>query len=461
MYQFNELNERLNNINVDFDDDDMDMALSQCSQDLLVPKSVRNQVKSSETVSGRFGAPVSDAQVNDLVSGLKPKNSKHQENWALRVWSDWASSRNASLATEELSFGPIPETLDPNVPQSVIEYWAKKFIVEVKNAQGGDYNPASVKQLVIGLQRHLREKCGWQGHSFLDHRSPVYKVLDARIKHLNRIGVGLEVKRADIVTEVDEKLLWDKKIFDTETSKGLFHAIFFYTGKVLALRGREEHRNLAIEQFKIKTDSKGTEYLEFWPIVRKNNQGTIEHSKIRKEPIKHFDDPANPRSYVKLLKLYLQALPENCGPFYRRPLAGKSVRYGKHPVGVNTIGTALKDIFKAAGINDTRNVSNHGLRATAASTLFNAGFGRSTIVGRTGHRSNAVDSYLRDSEEMQKNFSRCLDPAPLNFDLKVDGVEVPFPAFEVQEKAQDSVKRDHDKIEVHIEYGEKKVKFFV
>ena len=98
------------------------------------------------------------------------------------------------------------------------------------------------------------------------------------------------------------------------------NAAFFYNGKVLALRGREEHRNLRLEQFRFKVTTDGKRYIEFWPIARKNLQGDAQHTKIRPECIKQFDSDAS-NSYYKIIKKYIEALGKNEGSFYWKPAA--------------------------------------------------------------------------------------------------------------------------------------------
>ena len=63
--------------------------------------------------------------------------------------------------------------------------------------------------------------------------------------------------------------------------------------------------------------------------------------------------------------------------------------------GVNILGNKLKDLFKDAGIDDDRRIPNHGLRVASATSMFEAGLNSRTIAMRTGHKSNAIDNYIR------------------------------------------------------------------
>ena len=62
-------------------------------------------------------------------------------------------------------------------------------------------------------------------------------------RQLHSDGVGCESK---VITKKEENLLWSKKILGLHSP---VTAVFFYVGKVLCLKGREEHRDLKLSQF--------------------------------------------------------------------------------------------------------------------------------------------------------------------------------------------------------------------
>uniref|UniRef100_T1KN90 ZMYM2-like/QRICH1 C-terminal domain-containing protein n=1 Tax=Tetranychus urticae TaxID=32264 RepID=T1KN90_TETUR len=358
------------------------------------------------SIESRYGDIFNENDVVEYVESAKPTNTKRHEDWVVKLWSDWAEHRLKNNAAESIG---LPTKLELVVNCEHIINWVIKFILEIKNNEGKDYTPTSIKCIAAALYRYLKAR-GYKGVSFLSRHSPVCSVIDAKLKKLKASGIGLQVKRADCVQISDEAKLWDENVLNMSTSHGLLNAVFFYNGKVLALRGRSEHKDLQIEQFQLKNDGDGKNYVEFWPLVRKTAQGSVKHSKIRSEAIKQFDTTNN-NSYYKLIKLYLSKLPVQSGPFYRRPITGKSEpRYSIQLVGINTIGTMLKKMFNEAGIVDDRVISNHGLRATAATTLFEAGFSQRTISVRTGHISSAVNNYIRDSKNTHIAISNCLEP---------------------------------------------------
>ena len=83
-----------------------------------------------------------------------------------------------------------------------------------------------------------------------------------------------------------------------------------------------------------------------------------------------------------------------------------------------TVNTVIRKrpAYRAAfqcGVNikiDTtgRHITGHSGRATMCSKLFNEGFQESTVKERSGHRSKAVQSYMRAYENMKRGINNVL-----------------------------------------------------
>ena len=117
---------------------------------------------------------------------------------------------------------------------------------------------------------------------------------------------------------------------------------------------------------------------------------------------------------------HLKCIPKE-GRFYRKPLDSKEpgdVRYGQHPVGVNSLSKYLKTMCTIAKINmDGRRFTNHSGKVTCATQLYESGqFDEQTIMARTGHRSSAVRAYKRPSSTLTKAVSNALQP-PADIDV--------------------------------------------
>ena len=101
------------------------------------------------------------------------------------------------------------------------------------------------------------------------------------------------------------------------------------------------------------------------------------------------------------------------GRFYRRPLAPRdgSIKFSAQPVGINTLGKYMNDMFKEAGINvERRKITGHSGKVTCCTSLFGYDIPEQAIQDRSGHQSNVVQLYKRPSIELQQKVSDILQP---------------------------------------------------
>lgn len=79
------------------------------------------------------------------------------------------------------------------------------------------------------------------------------------------------------------------------------------------------------------------------------------------------------------------------------------VWYCNVPVGKNSLAKIVANLCEKAGFSGF--YTNHSLRATAATRLYDAGVDEQLICEKTGHKSNAVRSYKRTSAEQKQRVS--------------------------------------------------------
>ncbi|KAK6167160.1 hypothetical protein SNE40_021255 [Patella caerulea] len=120
---------------------------------------------------------------------------------------------------------------------------------------------------------------------------------------------------------------------------------------------------------------------------------------------------SNPlRCPVRLYEKYIALRPKNgtVDAFYLRPkkIPCSDVWYCDSPVGIHTIQSTVKRLCQSAGIIGY--FTNHSLRATAATRLYQAGVDEQLMTEKTGHRSNAVRAYKRTSDAQQASVSSVL-----------------------------------------------------
>ena len=82
----------------------------------------------------------------------------------------------------------------------------------------------------------------------------------------------------------------------------------------------------------------------------------------------------------------------------------KIERYSTVPLGHNKLNSMVKTMRSEAGVEGY--YTNHSLRATAVSRLFQNDVDDKLIKGVTGHRSDALQGYKRETEEQLLKVSK-------------------------------------------------------
>jgi len=149
-----------------------------------------------------------------------------------------------------------------------------------------------------------------------------------------------------------------------------------------------EHVSLMAEQYEMGADKDG-EFITFNGRVSKNVQGGLQQRKVEVKTIKQYAQPLNRLCVVKFFREYFSCIPST-GRFYRKPLPSTEpgdVRYGVHPVGINTLSKYLQSMYKEAQINmEGKRFTNHSGKVTCATQLYESRtFDEQSIMSRTGH----------------------------------------------------------------------------
>ena len=109
--------------------------------------------------------------------------------------------------------------------------------------------------------------------------------------------------------------------------------------------------------------------------------------------------PGNERCIVQLLVTYLSMLPPDCAYFYMRPLekfpsGPNKCAVTKQRVGINVLKGIVPELSEKSGVGV--HYTNHSLRATAITLMFNCGVPEKVIAENSGHRSTkALRCYKR------------------------------------------------------------------
>ena len=408
--------------------------------DVEMPTANSTPVVAPKPTAERFSAVSDEKEIEDRMKDRVPKQTQNNNNWAARAWETWAAWRNKQPATARDYFGPIPLDVKDCVTHEKLGYWLARFVLEVRKQDGKDYPFRSLYNLCAAIQRYLREKESMCDIHILDQKNAHFRkfvgALDSKMMELARKGIGTETNSADPITKQDEEYLWERNVINTNTAQGLSFGIYFYNSKLFGLRAMDEHVEMERSQFSIVRREDGVEGVKFSGRICKNQRGGIKMMKSKQEfkSIVHWSEPGHPRDIVQLYKKYLSLIPRK-GRMYRKPSASKKAKritFSSQHVGVNKLKTYMRLMFAEAEIDTTdRKISNHSVKASLCTNMWQDGFDDQQISSRSGHRSDALWKYKRMGKEMEDRISSALQPPrPLHDDSKINVDAEPIPKFQ-------------------------------
>lgn len=264
--------------------------------------------------------------------------------------------------------------------------------------------------------RHLRLQWNSKIDFFNDPEFFNFKrSLDSEMKRLQSKGLGAKIRQAQTLTVEDEEKLWSSGVLGDSNPKQLLDTIIFCNGLYFALRSGQEHRQLRFAQCQIQLVEKEHErpYLKYTEDISKNRPGGLKGRKLKLKEVCHYANLENTkRCFVRLFKKYVSLCPPSAKAFYVQPLSKPSETcwYSSNPVGHHTITKTMRRICESVGIEGF--ITNHSLRATAATRLYEAGVSEQLIMEHTGHRSlEGVRSYKRSTTGQKQSVSDILNLA--------------------------------------------------
>ena len=218
-----------------------------CVEDVQRSRVVTTGDGKQESNVLQYGSPQSSLQVKAVRKGRVPVKTREQNGWAGAIWRDWARYRKSIPPTEEEGMqNDLKEELN-KMSVAAINFWLCKFVIEVRRKDAKPYSPDTLHQICCGLLRLLKEADRAEVNILTDPIFPIFQpfreTLDARMKELKGTG-SYQPKRADVISAVDENMLWDKSLLGDETPEQLISTMVFYIGLYFSLRSGNEHRRL-------------------------------------------------------------------------------------------------------------------------------------------------------------------------------------------------------------------------
>lgn len=349
-------------------------------------------------VFSRFSV-ANENTIQELKNSSKNENTQKSTSFWFSVWQKWCSEKGINDKIQEY---------EPANLNNLLEI----FYAEVKNKNGEDYEPESLKVMMTSLDRYLKDK-GYDASIIRDrvfHSSK--QVLEGKAKQLRQSGRGKRPNKARQVSQEEEEILWMNESLGSKTPESLIQTMWWLLTQHFGMRGRQEHHSMRMEDFRITKGDDGIEYVEFEEGPTKTRQSGL--SSKPRQFIPRMFQTGGERCPVQLFREYIKRRPQHLkhsGPFYlsikNNRRANDDIWYKVLPMGVNKINSMMKEIISGTSLESSdKKFSNHSARKTVVSKMKKANLERAAIAKVTGHRNiQSLDDYDEGDEEEQRKLS--------------------------------------------------------
>lgn len=361
-----------------------------------------------------------DEDLDALDAAAQPTSTVKSTEWAMRRFTAWMKKRQinvdlASAAAEELA--PV----------------LRRFYAEVKTTGGQSHAPQTMIGIRAGIQRYLTKIRANPVNITKDTQfEKANSTFKAKCKLYAAKGNRPQKRKEEIAPGDLQKI--HKYLAEDITGKDprrLLQAVWFIIAFNLGCRGREIYRQLKKSSIIFAVDDAGQEYAIIdQTVVEKNHQGgPSREDQANANQTRIYDCAIGPHSVLGLLKLYLEKLHDACEWLFQQ-CRSKAVDgepwYKNEPLGVNSLGTMMKVISQAAALS--KPYTNHCVRATTITVLFNGGVDIQSIQSRTGHRSlQGIQPYIGQiTAERRRSQAAILHDALGGSSTHADDMEVVF-----------------------------------
>ena len=333
-------------------------------------------------------------------------------NWVRKMYSQWRLERN-ELQVHDIITCDLDD--DETITEEALVHGMCRFITEIKKVNGEQFPAKTLYEIALCVQFHLEGRgLMWKLLSDEKFRDLKY-TLDNVMKQRNSQLVGYGVRKAEVLSPIDQDILWSMGILGIDYPDQLLNTVVFMIGLSCALRAGQEHRKLRSipfrSQFSWHVGDDGLHYIRYTEdLTSKSNQGGLKHRKVSAKVVNIHAIPGSPRCPVQILGKYFSLLPDNrtCHSLYLQPKKKYTPNcwYVDKAVGINKLQSVVREMCAKAGLPG--HYTNHSLRATAATRLYNNNFDEQVIQELTGHCSVAVREYKRTSIGQKRSASSCV-----------------------------------------------------
>ena len=297
----------------------------------------------------------------------------------------------------------IPTTASP---KSTLDSWLSKFILEICRQDGKEYPPNTLYCIACGILRKFRNFAPKINFFTQIEFSGFRQTLDSEMKKLTAAGTGTVKQKASS----DEEQMWQRGLHGSNNLQTLIDTMIFMCGLYFALQSGKEYRSLHMDQIQL-IESCDHPYLVYMENASKNHTGGLRHRKVKPKivtiQIRKIHHVAS--SPCKKILEPLSTSKNNQGILFdsfEKPTG--AIWYCNVHIGHNTLSKTVSRVCKSADINGFK--TNHSLRVTAATRLFQSGRDKQLIMDCIGHHSmDGIRAYKQVTEEQEKEVSSILN----------------------------------------------------
>jgi hypothetical protein len=224
--------------------------------------------------------------------------------WAVKIFCDWQAEWKCRLDGGLKVYKFFDEMV-----ASEMDFCFKYFFADIRKVSGEFYPPRTLKEIAAGLQHHMNyhlkiPKSIFKDEEFLATRES----LDAAMKLSAKQGCVKATKRAATVSYELESEMWSNGTFGTSNPQQLVDTLLYHLGLHLALRARQEHRDLEYgdKSQLILEKCNDSERLKYVERTSKNNDYGIKNCNREPKTTYIYPNVVDPKKCVILIyKTYL------------------------------------------------------------------------------------------------------------------------------------------------------------
>lgn len=286
----------------------------------------------------------------------------------------------------------------------------RKFYAEIKTKDGKKFAPGSLRGIRAGIHRALTSPPFNRNFNILVDKE--FILANKMIDNMCKTYINARNEKPAHYPAIAEGDLFKLSSYLAkyqESPEILFHCFWFLLCYLFARRGREGFRDMTRNTFQVKTDDLGYEYLVMATTEKtKNWQGGSSSKAWDYSDVRAYGLEVNNchLSIVKVYNFYISKLnPRNEALFQRPILSPKFIEspywFTEQVIGKNKLAEVMKSISTSAGLSQI--YTNHSVRATAITVLYQSGVDTKQICKLTKHKNEeSLKHYIDGQTSDQK-----------------------------------------------------------